>query len=163
MDKIDSTVYAQHKMIIICCSIGMNLFYFLIIYHCSLLLSYSSHLVSLLLLHSYFFTCFQFFITGSCMVTSGYAEELKIRQACKTCFLIVLLLLLWIHAFLTSYSIKHKLKIINCCINYRLWGDFIVKFDTIFCHNIIFSMSSFSVVTDSYRTWRHLTMSFFYN
>ena len=28
---IDSTVYAQHRMIIICCSVGMNLFYFLII------------------------------------------------------------------------------------------------------------------------------------
>ena len=53
---IDSTVYAQHRMIIICCSVGMNLFYFLIIYHCSLLLSYSSHLFSLLILHPYFFT-----------------------------------------------------------------------------------------------------------
>ena len=43
------------------CSIGMNLFYFLIIYHCSLLLSYSSHLVSLLFLRPYLFTFFKFF------------------------------------------------------------------------------------------------------
>ena len=43
------------------CSVGMNLFYFLIIYHCSLLLSYSSHLVSLLFLCPYIFTFFKFF------------------------------------------------------------------------------------------------------
>ena len=49
------------RMIIICCSVGMNLFYFLIIYHYSLLLSYSSHLVSLLFLHPTFLHFFNFF------------------------------------------------------------------------------------------------------
>ena len=41
-----------------CCSVGMNLFYFIIInfYHCSLVLSYLSHLVSLLFPRPYLST-----------------------------------------------------------------------------------------------------------
>ena len=43
------------------CSVGMKLLYFLIFYHCSLLLLYSSHLVSLLFLNHYLFSFFNFF------------------------------------------------------------------------------------------------------